>query len=638
MSKLRRARARLIDWAGRRQRPLAKKRLLAVVAAGAAVSVAAACSAGTAAGGGSAGGNSGSGQSGAAPYLSFSPCCSWGTTWSNNPYNVNQLGIQNDFITLRLAVQNYPSLTDYTPQLASSWDVKGDQLTVHLHQGAKWQDGTPVTSKDVYDTALLDGTRGDGFWNDITGVKATDDSTVVFTLRKGQPVPLAENDILANILPYPSSVYGKFVTPQLEKDVPAYFVEYQKDPDKAGKMPEYKRMGKVFQNLAAEKVDKLIGDGPFQLDNITTKEAKLSKWSGFWGADKIKIGGINYLNGANETIYPQLFSNQADFSNVYLPPPILKRWKSTSNANTALPLSFGFVLGFNSHKYPFNMKEVRQALAYVIPREQMSQASYGTGQGAGGTWKQVMTGISPTMEKLYLSQDKINQLNKYPVDAAKATQLLESKGFKKQGGKWIMPNGKPFTMTFTANADTSDVVTSFNSAAKALTAFGIKSDVNATSGAQQDADQHNGNFDAGMYFVSGVDSLSELDNILGTAQNFPTGGNYAGKRGLGFGPKVDVPGLGSENIATALDSQARNVGPGPKLNELTWDYAQMVNDQVPYIWYATKVYQFTYSTKNFTNWPPVDKSGTSPLWNIVGANMSAGISLALQQGYIAPKK
>ena len=70
---------------------------------------------------------------------------------------------------------------------------------------------------------------------------------------------------------------------------------------------------------------------------------------------------------------------------------------------------------------------------------------------------------------------------------------------------------------------------------------------------------------------------------------------------------------------------------------LVWDWAQLVNDQVPYIWYATKVYQFPYSTKNFTNWPPKDKNGTSQLWDIIGANMSGGVSLALQQGYINGK-
>lgn len=642
MSKLRRLGARLIDWAGPRgTRRLAKKRLVAVVAAGAAMAVAAACSAGTAAEGGAAAGSNagGSAASGdSSKYLTYSPCCSWNTTWSFNPYNVNGLdNWSHNFVVMPLAIQKYPSLTDYSPQLAESWSAKGRKLTVNLRKDAKWQDDTPVTSKDVYNTAMLNATRGDGMWNDITKIETPDDKTVVFTLKKGQPVALAENDIFGELYPFHSNVYGDFVTPQLEKDVVAYWTTEQTDPTKASKMPAFKRMSSVFKKVAAAKVDKMIGDGPFTVQNITTKEAKLPKWDGFWAADKIKFGGIDFLNGANETIYPQLFANRADFSNVYLPPPILKRWQSTPDSNTALPLAFGFMLGFNSHQYPLNMKEVRQALAYVIPRQQMTEAAYGTGQGAGGTYKEINTGLSPTLDNLYLTKEQLNSLNKYPVDTAKAAELLKSKGFTQKGGQWYDPHGKRFTMTFTANSGTSDLVTSFNSASKALTAFGIKSEVNATSGAQQDADQHNGNFQAGMYLIGGNNPLNVYDQILGPAQNYSKQGNYAGKRGIGFGPTMDVPGLGTVDVASTIDKQVRDVGPGPEMKKLTWDWARLVNEQVPYIWYATKVYQFSYSTKNFTNWPPKDKNGTSPLWDIIGANLPGGLVMAMEQGYITPK-
>ena len=621
----------------RRGRLSGKKRVMALAVAGVALSMtAAACSAGTA-GGGDAGGNAGGSNSAgdSSKFLKFSPCCSWNTTWSFNRYNVNGLGIVDNYVNLPLAIQKAPSLTEYVPQLADSWKPEGRKLTVHIREAAKWEDGTPVTSKDVYDTAILDALRGDGFWNDITKIETPDEHTVVYTLKDGQPMALAQADLFGMIT-YPSSVYGKFVTDQVEKDVFAYWTAFQKDPDKAAKMPEFKRMGAQFKKLAAYKVDKVIGNGPFKLENITTKEAKMPKSDTFWDADKIKFGGLDYLNGANETIYPQLFSGGADFSNVYLPPPILKRWTSTPDSNTALPLAFGFVMGFNSHEYPLNMTEVRQALTYVIPRQQISNAAYGTTDGAGGTWKEVNTGISPSLEKLYLPQDKIDQLNKYPVDPAKATQLLESKGFTKKGGQWMTPKGKPFTLTFTANSGTSDIVTSFNSAAKALTAFGIKSDLNATSGAQQDADQHNGDFDIGMFFVGGTNPLGMYNAILHD-QNYTGSGNYAGKRGIGFGPTANVPGLGNVNVPNTILKQSKEVAPGPDMNAAVWNWAQLVNEQVPYIWYATKVYQFSYSTKEFGNWPPKDQNGTSELWDIIGNNTGAGMSLAFQQGYVVPK-
>jgi peptide/nickel transport system substrate-binding protein len=616
----------------------AKKSLVAVITLCTAMIMVTACTAGTA-GGGAPNGNTdgGSGGGDSSKFLTFFPCCSWNTTWSFNPYNVNGLGIQNDFVTMRLAIVKSPSLTEFIPQLADKWEVVGGKLNIHLREDAKWQDDTPVTSKDLHDTAILNALRGDGFWNDITGVDIVDDHTVAFTLKKGQPESLAKLDILNAIRPYPSSVYGKLVTDELKQDVIKYYTAQQQDPEKASGMAEFKRMSEAFKDLAAMKVPELIGNGPFQLENITTKEAKLVKWDGFWEADKIKFAGIQYLNGSTQTVYPQLFSGNVHFSNVYMPPPILKRWKSTPDSNTALPLGFGFTMLFNSNRKPLDSKAVRQALAYAIPRQQISEAAYGTDEAAGGTWKEVSTGISPSLESLYLDPAKIDQLNKYPVDLAKATELLQGEGFTKKGDQWIMPDGKPFTLTFIANAETTDIVTSFNSAAKALTAFGIKSEVNATSGAQQSADQHNGDFQIGSGFVGGNNPLGMYNSVLGPGNNFTKQGNYAGKRGIGFGPNVNVPGLGEVDIASTIDGQVRTIEPGPAMNEQVWNWAQLVNEEVPYIWYATKVYQFPYSTKEFTNWPPMNDKNTSELWDIISADMNGGVSLAIQQGFITPK-
>lgn len=609
-----------------------RRRVAALAALLMALLLTAACTAGTAGGGGA--GNESAGDM--SKSLKYFPCCAWGTTWSFNPYNVNGLNMGNDFITLRLGIQKYPSLTDYEPQLSDRWEVADGKITVHLREDAKWQDDTPLTAKDLYDTTILNGLRGDGLWKDLTNVEQTDDHTVVYTVREGSPITLVLGSVMG-IHPYQSAIFGKFATDSLKADLLKYFDAVATDPEAAGKLPEFKRIGDGFKDLAAFKPDKLMGNGPFKLDNITTKEAKLTKWDGFYGADKIKFGGIQWSNGANQIVYPQLFAQNTDFSNVYMPPPLLKRWQSTPNSNLALPPAFGFVLGFNSAKAPFDKKQVRQALAYVIPRQQMSEAAYGTEQGAGGAWKEVNTGIPDQLEKIYLKPEQVDTLNKYPVDPAKATELLQGQGFTQKDGQWYQPNGKRFTMTLTVNADTSDIVTSFNSAAKALTAFGIKSDVKATSGAQQDADQHNGDFDAGMFFIGGSNPLGMYSAMLGPGYNFTAQGNYAGKRGIGFGPQKNVPGLGEVDVASTIDQQARTIEPGDEMNAQVWNWAQLVNDEVPYIWYATKVYQFSYSTKNFENWPEQDDSGTSALWNIIGNDLGAGLSLAVQQGYIVPK-
>lgn len=612
---------------GRRRR--SRRALVSISAAAAFALAVAGCTAGSASGGGG----------GTASPLVYSPCCSWNNSnFSYNPWNVNTAAnALNDFVVLRLAVQKFPSITDYAPQLASSWKVSDRTLTVHLQKAAKWQDGSKVTSKDVYDTVLLNGLNGAAAWNDITGVKIVDASTVAFTLRANEPVALAENDILANTVVYPSSVYGTFITPQVEKDVPAYYAVYNSDPAKAATLPEYARNSTVFKKLASLKPANMMGDGPFKLEAMTGSQAKLVKSDSFWLADKIKVAAINYTNGGAQQIYPQLFSNNIDFSNTYLAPPLIKRWDNTENSNLALVPAFGFALAFNNAKYPLNSTAVRQALAYVIPRKEMSEAAYGSVKGAGGVWQEYLTGLSPQQNNTYLTKDQLSKLNKYLVDTSKATKLLEGAGFTQKGGQWYTPKGDRFTLTFEANSATTDIVTSFTSATKALTAFGIKSDVNATSGAQLAADEQNGNFDVAGYFPSGVTPLLSLSAMLHD-QNFQTSGNYAGKKGMGFGPTADVPGLGSVNVATTIFNQSRTVGPGAKMKKLTWDWAQLVNQQVPYIWYATKVYQFPFSTSRYTNWPKINADGTSPYWDIIGNAMNTGVVYAMENGYIQPKK
>jgi peptide/nickel transport system substrate-binding protein len=581
-------------------------------------------------------GGSGTGAA-AAPFV-FSPCCSWDTSnFSYNPYNTTNIaGAMNDFVTMPLAIQKYPSLTDYIPQLASSWKASGRKLTVNLNPKARWEDGTKVTSKDVYDTVLLNGLNGGAAWSDITGVKIVDDTSLAFTLRKGQPVALAENDILGGTYPVASSVYGKFVTAQVEKDVPAYYAEYNSDPDKAAKMAAYKRNGAAFQKLAAFDPKKLTGDGPFKLTAASGAEAKLVKSNSFWLADKIKVPGITFDNMSNEQIYPQLFAGSLDLSTVYLTPPLTKKWQETSGAHTAVPQSFGYVLGFNNARYPLNITAVRRALAYVIPRKAMTDAAFGTAEGGGAVWQQYQTGLSEPKNTASLTPAQLKKLNAYNPDKAKATELLKGVGFTQKAGQWYTPKGKRFTLSLEANSATSNVVTSFTSAAKALSGFGIKSDVDATSGAQLSADEMNGNFQIGQYSPNGNTSLQMLSSMLHD-NNFQTSGNYTGKKGMGFGPTADVPGQGTVNVATTIYNQARSTGPGAKQNKLTWDWARLVNQQVPYILYATKRYQFEFTDTHYTNWPPLN-SGTSRAWDMMGnIGFGTGLLYAMEQGYIEPK-
>jgi peptide/nickel transport system substrate-binding protein len=613
------------------RRPRRRSLGLAAVAFAVAL-LAAACSGGS--------GSSGSSSASASTYLKWAPCCSWGTTWSLNYYNPLWVNFPNGLELLPLAVEDYPSLTSFTPQLASSWTTSGGTLTINLRSGVKWNNGKPVTSTDVYDSIVLDGTDDVGGWTYITGVSAPNPQEVVITTRPGTDMALLEDELFGRDI-VPASQYGQFVTSSLEQDDVAYYAEYFKNPAAAAKMPQYSAMEAAFKTMVAYDPPTIIGDGPYTLKAINTAEALLVKWPGFYDAADVHVAGIDYLDDQNQGIYPLLLSGQADFSNVYMSPAILKEWQAISGSNIAIPPGFSFDLMINDHQYPLNITAVRQALAYIIPRANMVAAAYGGSsiRDRGANLNEYIDGLPTYINPLYLTPSQIASLNTYPVNETKAASLLQSAGFHKSGSTWIMPNGKPFTLTFLVNSATSDIVSSFDSAASALTAFGIHSSLDATEGTIVTEDTSNGDFQLSMSLVGGPNPLyNNLDQVMGRVANFEDLGNYAGDRGLGFGPTETVPGIGSVDVPSTIDQESEDVGPGPQMNNLTYDWAKLVNQQVPYITYATKVYQFSFSSKNFTDWPPVNAQGTSSLWNIMGqGDGNEALTLMLEDGYIRPK-
>jgi oligopeptide transport system substrate-binding protein len=186
-----------------------KKLLLLVVGLLGSLALAAAgCGGGNEGGGGSTGGGTSAAANqvlrmgwGAEP-PSLDPGLATDTTSSNV-----LLAIMDPLVKLN------PQTNDAEPSLAESWDISDDGMTVtfHLHSGAKWTNGDPVTAGDfVYswkrtlspelaaDYAYqLYGIQGAAEYNscekkcdalaDKVGVEAPDDTTLVVHLTAPQP-------------------------------------------------------------------------------------------------------------------------------------------------------------------------------------------------------------------------------------------------------------------------------------------------------------------------------------------------------------------------------------------------------------------------------------------------------------------
>lgn len=71
----------------------------------------------------------------------------------------------------------------YAPALADSWETNDSKTWVyHLNKSATWQDGVPVTSKDVSFTISYIKEKFKSF-SDVDSVSTPDDHTVAITLK-----------------------------------------------------------------------------------------------------------------------------------------------------------------------------------------------------------------------------------------------------------------------------------------------------------------------------------------------------------------------------------------------------------------------------------------------------------------------
>ncbi|HEX4216657.1 MAG TPA: ABC transporter substrate-binding protein [Candidatus Dormibacteraeota bacterium] len=558
------------------------------------------------------------------------------TQWQWNPWTTVFPGAAGGFIYLPLAVQDWPNLTSFTPMLASSWSVQGDKLLVKLQPNARWQNGQPVTSTDLIDTLYLYGADGAPVWADIASVSAAGQKEVALTLRKGVPMVLLENNLFNGIIPFPSSVWGKYVTPSLKADVIAYNNLAATDPNAAASSAANQGLAAVFQKVAKVAPSTPIGDGPYKLAGITTQEVRLIKWDGYYDAKSITIPQISFLGLAQPDVNAQLLSGRADFSSgwLYMPPTIVQRWNHTQDAHLlSVPGTFQAQVIFNDTQYPFTDTTVRQALAYAFPLQKMNQLAWGN-ISPHAVYPQIPDGLTPKVADQFLTQSQLSSLNTYSYDPSKADQLLTSAGFQKKNGEWYMPNGKQLTLALSIDAAWTDQVAALKVAASTLSSIGIQSTLTTVEDATYVQDLHSGNFQVATYCCAGgsPDPLTDFAaSPMGSLENYTTYGNNKGQHGIGFGPTADVPGLGTVNVPETLDAEANGVGPGSQMKDLTWDWAKFVNQQVPYLQYTNFANQIAYSTSNF-DWP---KTSNQTWVNINSGNYA--VILEQENGSLHPK-
>ncbi len=368
------------------------------------------------------------------------------------------------------------------PGLAERWDIP-DPLTYifHLHSGVRFQDGCPLTSRDVkwtFDSLLQGKIRSvkAATYRFVDHIEAPDDLTVIFHMKE------ADATLLWNL------------------------------SDGA--------MGIVPDGSGDEMTRHPIGSGPFRFVSAETdREVILERNDNYWG-EKPKLARVRFAVVPDATTEAlELRKGSADVAiNAYLTPDMVVTLTGEPSLEVErTPGTRLAYLAFNLRDPILRNVRVRQALAYALDRQPMIDYLW-RGQ------VQPAHSVLPTQSWAYNGDVPL-----YPHDPAKANQLLDAAGYP-------AVNGVRFHITMKTSTDenTRLMVAVMQ---QQLRQVGIVLDIRSFEFATFFSDVTHGAFQMyGLRWIGGNEDPDIFEYAFDSAKFPPNGAN----RGFYSNPNVDA--------------------------------------------------------------------------------------------------
>jgi peptide/nickel transport system substrate-binding protein len=347
------------------------------------------------------------------------------------------------------------------PSLATEWQTSDDGLTwtFDIRTGVEWQDGEPLTAADIaytYNRVLtgrIEGQNYSSYLNNVTGVTAPDDTTVVLALSK-------PNAVLP-LLPIP------ILPEHIWKDIDAKAVKtFQPDPDNP---------------------PTTVGSGPFRLVEGKTGgstfkfEANPDYWGGAPHVDEVVFrvyksqdpaiqalikGELDYVNDIT-ALQVEALQDEPGITAQNGISPIFEEIAFNTGAvdtETGDPLGDG--------NPAVQDAKFRHALGWAVDTEQIVKTAF---QGAATPG----TTIVPSQYTKWHWEPPDDV--KFSFDLDKAADELDAAGYSLgSDGKRTMPDGSPIgTLRLLARSDQKNSVDTMDLFQGWLAELGIDSEVTA---------------------------------------------------------------------------------------------------------------------------------------------------------------
>ena len=537
------------------------------------------------------------------------------------PYTVPPTGHFNTFATNGLVLGQYQDLHEpplailhwatgeYEGMLASEfgWDDDGNYV-VTLVDGVTWSDGSAMTADDLMATFNIFRLRGDAVWASMTGIEKVDDMTVKFIMDA--PSSLAERLILITNL-RPASVYGELA-------------------DRAAMLEPGDEWDALLSELTEFRPENPVSGGPYTIvpDSITEANLMMDLNPGGFGADVQNFSSVRVWNGETEVVTPLVANEELWYITHGIPPTTEEAFSSQGIDIVRSGMVNGPGLYLNHAVAPFDMVEVRQAIAYAIDREQNGFVSL----GESGVAVEYMTGLADGLTESWLSDEALDSLNIYEYDLDKAAELMESAGYTlNDDGKWVDADGNTLSFELTFPQEYADWSAAAENATAQLNDFGFDITARGVQFQQHPQDIYDGNFEMAIRNW-GLGDPIPARSFLEAYNRYNGQGELAGEAGspgIGFDVNVTYSG-GDLNVFEVANESAQGVDRDAQA-ELVTELAVSYNELLPAIplW---ERYTNNALNRNYLSLP----EDSDPIYANFGGGADNWMTYLILTGQVAP--
>ncbi len=346
------------------------------------------------------------------------------------------------------------------PALAIKWEWVDDKtLKIYLRKGVTWSDGTPFTAKDVWTQIVLIKAFGWREYSNIADAIVVDEHTILV---------IYENRTLFDLY----HILSKFPI-MLPYKIWGSFAEEIYEAMKEGNLT---KVAELCDKVRKYKPSHVLALGPYVPGIPTPNTFPFEKNPRYWNKSLLPYlpDEVVFMTVRdNQQVWLMMKGGGIDYANIVVSPH-QEEELSVGGAGKIVfkkPHS-GFAIYFNMQNKWLADVDVRRAIAYVLDRTIIARAAYPNIHIP----VQYPDGLHDWMRMRWLNKSVISMLDPYKRDLRKAEEILESKGFRKIGGKWFTPDGEPFKLRLIAPSGWTDWVQAMQAVAELLSNFGIEVD------------------------------------------------------------------------------------------------------------------------------------------------------------------